>query len=83
MVKIRMMITVLLRKRGGEPFVNFLSFLNSPASKISVSFSILSCSAAQARSSALVGNSELIVSESEWRASSPTKTSIGGIRSNI
>ena len=77
------MIPALGRKWGGEvPFVNFLSFLNSPASKISVSFSILSCSAIHARSSARVGNSELMVSEPERRVSSPMKTSIGGIRSS-
>lgn len=62
--------------------MNFLSFLNSPASKISVSFSILSCSTTQALSSALVGNSGLMTSDAERRVSNPTKTSIGGICSS-
>lgn len=59
------------------PFVNCLSFANSPVSNISVSFSITSCSATHLCSSARVG-SPGISSAEDRTASKAAKTSIGG-----
>lgn len=59
------------------PLVNFLSFLSSPESKTSVSFSILSCSSNHACNWAREGNSGTSVADART-ASSPANTSIGG-----
>ena len=60
------------------PFVNFLSLAISPESKISVSFSILSCSCIHRSSSAREGNPATTSADCRT-ASKPANTSIGGI----
>lgn len=65
------------RVRGYVPFVNFFSFFSSPESKISVSFSILSCSATHSSSCARLGSPGTSVADART-ASNPAKTSMGG-----
>lgn len=59
------------------PFVNCLSFVISPVSNISVSFSIVSCSTIQFCNSSCVGRPGTSFAKVRM-ASKPIKTSIGG-----